>query len=120
MSYRRSLRTDERLRTKAALDRLCSAKVKARDGYRCRICGSGQSIQWAHLFSRRYLNTRWDLENSWALCRRCHYRYTKRPDEWASLLELRLGREAYEALRARAFALVKPDYSAVRLYLESV
>lgn len=115
----RSLRTDGRQREKAALDRLCAAKVKARDGYRCVLCKSREDPQWAHLFSRRYLNTRWDLENSWTLCKRCHFRYTKRYDEWLSLVETRLGAEAFARLRARAFDLAKVDLAAIRISLEA-
>lgn len=120
MTMRRSILANGRQKSKAALDRLFAQKIKARDGFRCRLCGSGTVPQCAHLMSRRYSNTRWDMENAWCLCRGCHFRYTKRPDEWAVLLEKTLGREALDMLRARAFQVVKPDYAAVRLYLERV
>lgn len=115
----KSLRTASRQKQKQQLDRLFAAKVKLRDHYRCRICNSGHNPQCAHLFSRRYLNTRWAMDGAWTLCQKHHFYYTKHPDEWFAYLEWKLGREAYEQLRARAFTVTKPDYAAIRLYLEA-
>ena len=115
----RSLRTDDRQREKQALDRLCARKVKERDGHRCVLCHSREAPQWAHVFSRRYLNVRWDPGNSMVLCKRCHFRYTKRPEEWFSLMETRLGPAAFARLRARAMNLAKVDLAAIRLSLEA-
>lgn len=119
MVINRSLRVDGRQRQRRQLDELFARKVKERDGWTCRLCHSRQSPQCAHLLSRMYAATRWDLDNAWTLCQRCHYRWTKRPAEWTMLLENKLGRDEYERLRARAFGFgSKPDYAAVRLYLE--
>lgn len=107
--------------TKRVLDARCAEVVKERDGKRCCVCRhevSGRACHWAHVFSRRYLNTRWDLQNSLVLCRSCHYRYTLRPEEWMHYVEGRMGRERFERLRARAFAVVgKVDLEAWGLYL---
>lgn len=96
-----SSRSFARQRERASLDRLWASKVRARDGYRCWVCGSRASDA-AHLFSKRYQSTRWDLDNGRALCREHHVHYTKHDLEWKAYLGKRLGLEAFEALRARA------------------
>jgi len=57
--------------------------VEERDREQCQRCSvySGQTvcwapgravIQWAHVHTREYLLTRWEPDNSLALCSRCH------------------------------------------------
>lgn len=79
-----------------------------RDGNACTLClapaAPGQKHDWAHLLSRRYLNTRWDFQNSTTLCRSCHYTYTRRPDEWFDLCQRKMGLVAWERLKLRAFS----------------
>ena len=93
---------------KRRLDTLCAAAVRDRDGHRCTLCGStgmaGQALDWAHVLSRRYAGTRWAWENSTTLCRRCHYTYTNRPDEWAHLCQTKMGLVRWEALYIKAVA----------------
>lgn len=119
MTLTRSIRADSLQRTRAILDRLAAAKVKARDGYRCVICRSGTAPQWAHFFGRSRLATRWRLDCAVTLCDPCHRYYTKRPTEWALWLEERLGRERYADLLALSLKVKAVDYAAVRVALES-
>jgi HNH endonuclease len=112
----RSIRSDLRQRQKAALDRIWALRVKASDSYRCWVCGS-RAAEAAHLISRRYSSTRWDLANGRALCGTHHRHYTKHPLEWAAYLGGRLGLAAYDALRLRAYAVSHPDYDAIRAEL---
>lgn len=90
----------------ATLDKLCADAVRERDGHRCTLCGApereGRHHDWAHLLSRRFYATRWDWMNSTTLCRTCHQRFTRRPEEWFALCASRLGREAWERLNLRA------------------
>lgn len=62
-------------------DRLMGDHVKADEGM-CRRCSSRIDLQWAHVHSRRYGATRWDRQNSMALCRADHMYFTNRPLEW--------------------------------------
>lgn len=111
-----SRRSYERQKARASLDHLWSRKVLARDAHRCWVCGSRASDA-AHLFSKRYQSTRWDLDNGRALCREHHLHYTKHDLEWKAYLGNRLGLVAFEALRARAYAKASLDYDEVRAAL---
>ncbi len=62
-------------------DRLFSLYVLNRDGW-CLACGSPEAGQCAHIISRRYRATRWDILNAVRLCQSCHVRYTHQPEEW--------------------------------------
>lgn len=115
----RSLRADGRQRDRARLDKLWARKVKTRASFRCALCGSGVGVEAAHIFSRRYAATRWDLSNGIALCYAEHRRFTKDPLAWAQVMTERMGEAAYEALRLRSLAVVHPDLDQARAALEA-
>jgi len=52
----------------------------------CEYCGdkpkSKRNIQWCHIKSRRYLSVRWDLDNCFCLCGKCHRYFTDNPDDF--------------------------------------
>ncbi|MET0465636.1 MAG: recombination protein NinG [Chitinophagaceae bacterium] len=58
------------------LDRLTSLIVRKRDK-RCVTCGSVQSLQCSHFYSRRYLSIRFDLRNCNAMCAGCNRRHNR-------------------------------------------
>jgi hypothetical protein len=93
---------------KRRLDTLCASAVRERDGHRCTVCGSqgeeGRKLDWCHLLSRRYLNTRWAWENSTTACRSCHQKYTRAPAEWVVYMQTRMGLVAWEKLYVKAMA----------------
>ena len=60
----------------AELDRYTSLIVRRRDG-RCVTCGSVQSLQCSHFYSRRYLSVRFDLRNCTAMCAGCNRRHNR-------------------------------------------
>lgn len=106
--------------------------VEARDWNTCQRCGVvedqwiedlGRSakIQWAHVHTREYYITRWEADNSLALCDRCHvffdnhkflsYEWFRKtwPDRWEHIQNvLQMGtktgdlwiRERYEEIKA--------------------
>lgn len=83
------LTNDERYCNTHALvraDQAVGAFVKARDG-RCLACGTKNDLEWAHIISRGARYIRWDPENSVALCRGCHFRFTRAPARWAVWVE---------------------------------
>lgn len=84
---RSSKRTLRKRRMILALDKACRWEVVVgRDGNTCQRCGyvsgnwiqsfSGPArqavIQWAHVHTREYYVTRWEPDNSLALCDACH------------------------------------------------
>jgi hypothetical protein len=53
------------------LDTLWSKRVMERDFYRCQYCFRAGTDPH-HIFSRKNLSTRWDINNGICLCRECH------------------------------------------------
>lgn len=99
-------------------DRLFSLLVRARDKVCCK-CGTSQHLQCAHIFSRGYMNTRWDFRNAIALCSGCHKWFTHHPIEWEDFIIARVGEEEFYAVRALACRTdIKVDYDAVLKDLE--
>ena len=105
--------TAKTLRNKA--DRLWSLAVRSRG--RCEKCGKPDgevTLQGAHIVPRRYLKTRWDLDNGLALCSACHVYFTHFPLEFEELVTDHIGAEAFADLKVRARGTAgKVDYEAV-------
>ena len=80
---------------------------------RCERCSGITALQCAHIISRRYLCTRWDLGNAVCLCARCHMYMTHRPLEWEEWVIARIGAQRYENLKRKALSICKPDYPAI-------
>lgn len=113
----RKERKTPRAKLKKIADKLWSLIVRAAG--KCHLCGSSERLQAAHGFSRRYLGTRFDLRNGWALCSGCHMRYTHDPLGWDEIMRRELG-ALYEVLRQNALAKSTPDYEAIIAQLEGV
>ena len=83
-------------------------KVKERDHHTCRKCGTrypskARGLHAAHIFSRRYKNTRHDILNGLTLCTYDHIGWAHvNPLEFHEWAKQQLGEETYEALRLRA------------------
>lgn len=104
------------LRAKA--DSMFSKLIRARDGS-CERCGNPDNLQCAHVWSRRYLSTRWDERNALALCRGCHVYFTMHPAHWHEWIVERMGQAQYEALRKRAITSAgPPNYEGIIARLE--
>lgn len=113
----RKQRKGSRAATAREADKICGELVRARG--RCEDCGSTEFLQWAHGFSRRYRGTRWDLRNSFCLCRGCHYRFTLRPLEWDEWLRNRWGQDQYDLLRRQALHGGKVDVKLILVALKA-
>lgn len=121
---KRGSRTSKRRKSRLALRKECDRRfalaIKARDDWKCVICGRG-SVQCAHIISRRYHATRWMLGNAVALCPSHHVFFTHRPLEWDEWVTARLGEAGYQELRAIALrSLPWVDYEAVLASLPAV
>jgi hypothetical protein len=109
-----SKRRKSRLALRRECDKLFAQRIKDRDGWACRACGSIQGIQCAHICSRRYHATRWTLGNAVALCARCHMRWTNDPLGWDAWVEERIGEAGYLELKRLARQGVSHiDYEAI-------
>ena len=93
---------------KRQADRLFSLIIRSRA--HCERCGTTNNLQCAHVFSRRYLGTRWNEENAYSLCAADHVFYTHRPIEWEDWCIKRMGLMEWEILRGAALIVTKPDY----------
>jgi 5-methylcytosine-specific restriction endonuclease McrA len=116
-------RTSQRRITEEKCDTLFSLIVRARDAYRCRMCGyQGRPkdgiMQCAHGWERDRRNTRFDLDNAWTLCRGCHKKYTHNFTGWTAWMRKNQGDEKFEQVWARAQITVKLDYAAVWTVLQ--
>lgn len=96
------------------------AKVKAtalhalivRSRGHCQNCASTRDLQCAHVISRRYANTRTDLDNAFCLCAGCHMRFTEWPLEFADFVEAQIGLERYNELVRKAGSRLKVDWES--------
>lgn len=81
---KRNKKTLRKNRMIKALDANCRAEVvEVRDGNTCQRCGARDGewiselqryvkIQWCHVMTREYHILRWEPDNSFAGCDRCH------------------------------------------------
>lgn len=68
----------------------------------CLKCGSRDWLQTSHIISRRYSNTRCDMDNVQLLCAKCHRRFTDFPREFSHWITESIGSDKYEQLRSKA------------------
>jgi hypothetical protein len=86
---------------------LHSLIVRTRAGFICQNCGNTRDdsqIQCAHIISRNYGHTRTDLDNAFALCAKCHWRFGKWPVEFARFIFSTIGEAEYDRIAAKAEA----------------
>lgn len=73
-------------------DKTWSFKVKERDHFKCQWCGRKDKLTSDHIFSRKKLNTRWNVDNGITLCAGCHiFRKRYEPFEWALVVIKKVG-----------------------------
>lgn len=105
------------------LDKLWALRIKERDKvcqYHKEFPGNcGKVLQAAHIFSRRNMNTRWDLQNGLLLCQGIHIFWAHtQPTRFNEWIEKRLGHVDYKHLKVRSETLVRnQDLKLVEIYL---
>lgn len=88
---------------------------------RCERCGKGQGLQAAHIYSRRYMRIRHDLENGLCLCVGCHFWAHHNPVDFTDWVRGYLDDDILGRLKEKRDNLsVKPDYKAVYEELKSL
>lgn len=90
--------------------RLHSLVVRARGA--CERCGRTETLQAAHIISRRFAATRTDETNAWCLCAGCHRRLTEHPDEHMHFVAQTIGMDQFDVMKAKALSGVhaKPAF----------
>ncbi len=106
---------------KDKLDREWSKAVKERVGWVCEKCGNDTGLNSHHIFGRRNLSVRWDLENGVSLCVACH-KYGKgsaheNPMEFSDWIREVRGEEWYDLLRLKANSIAKWSMDELELML---
>lgn len=104
------------------LEKLCNDTIRlyarVRDENRCRLCGATGNTQGAHLISCRYKSVAHQPDNLWALCVRCHKRWTEDPLGWDDLMERAFGPVEWSKRKFEAQIPCRPDYSLMRYPLK--
>jgi hypothetical protein len=90
-----------------------------RDHGSCEHCGHSDSLQCAHIISRKYSQTRTDLANAFCLCASCHMYFTDNPVDFGHFVISQIGEDTYQSLivKRRATSKVDWDAEATRLLL---
>lgn len=104
---------------KGACDRMFSQIIRSRGA--CQRCGSVQSLQCAHIISRRYSATRCDERNAWCLCAGCHMHVDGHFDAKYELTEQTIGLDVFAEVREKALGQRGPfDWSAEKARLKAL
>jgi hypothetical protein len=93
---------------KKALDCVHSRYIRARDGHRCVVCGSGENLECGHIFTRTAKSTRWDTEpdgNCHCQCHRCNMRHVENPEPYMRWYIRKHGFEKLAELKKRFLTL---------------
>lgn len=88
----------------------------------CEWCGTRNANQYhcSHIFSRRYLVTRWHPLNANCLCAGCHRKWHDKPVEAIEWIREYLGNAVYEELRKIAKTkVIKQDLKEIIFDIEN-
>ena len=93
-----------------------------REAGQCFKCTNTYRLQCAHIITRGYFGTRWDIQNAVCLCSGCHVFFTYHPIEWEDFTDEKFGVELRPLLKQRARDYTKsgrkPDYLTICEELE--
>jgi len=77
----------------------------------CIRCGNSHALQCAHIISRKYAQTRTDLDNSFCLCASCHMYFTDNPVEFGQFTIEQIGEANYTELLRKRQLIQKIDWA---------
>jgi len=110
-------RRPSRKTLKRKLDKICSGIVRTKG--KCEKCGRKNNLQSAHIFSRTYLNTRWDFTNQLCFCPDCHINFAhKQPLLFAEWVKKHLGIDKYNLLKEAHNIIYKPTIADLEIKLK--
>jgi hypothetical protein len=87
------------------LDKLCSIIIRSQG--KCQRCSGNNSLQTAHIFSRKNYSTRWSLSNMLCLCASCHFWSHQNPLLFAEFVKDLYGELRYTTLKQQAVKMKK-------------
>jgi hypothetical protein len=97
LSNKERSKKPERKRLEAALDKVVSQIVIARDG-RCVTCGTTEGLTCSHLIVRGKRLLRWDLTNCNCMCFSCNFRHNNFPHFYTRWFIKFYGLDIYEQI----------------------
>lgn len=109
--------------TDAKLDTIFSKLVRNKAEWRCERCDDGyavhaENLHCSHFMGRRYRGTRWDFENAFAHCMKCHHYFSMNPVEFRRWALKAMGQEKFDRVRIKAETVTKlTDADKEGLYL---
>lgn len=109
----KNLKVPSRTKLIKKIDKVVSHIVRIRDGWRCQRCHKlytppTQALHCSHYFSRRYMGTRFDLDNMDAMCYGCHRMIEGDKQGWYKDFKLKqLGKDKFLYLETRAYGITK-------------
>lgn len=88
----------------------------------CERCGTKKNLQCAHIYSRRFVNTRWEPGNAVCLCAGCHHWAHQRPLDFAEWIEEYIGGDIIEEIKRESKVLTRGafDYEGKLKELQSL
>lgn len=87
---------------------------------RCEVCGKIETLQCAHIISRKNHQVRWDPDNALCLCMHHHlYWAHKEPMEFAMWLSAYKGKGFYQKLKRKSEAIRPIDHETIYEELKS-
>ena len=89
-------KTPRKSSIKKRLDKEFSALIRSRG--ECERCRAIDTLQTAHIFSRRFLRIRWNPINVFCFCCRCHWWGSDNPPLFGDFVKEKLGPEKYQYL----------------------
>jgi hypothetical protein len=106
LNFKRGKKSD-RSKIIAKLDVVVSKAVRDRDGV-CQYCKKSSTTYNHHIFARRHLGTRFDMENCISLCVYCH-RFIAHgdPEKFRDFIISWMGEDRFERLKIKAYSTTK-------------
>lgn len=107
---------------KKRADILFSRFIRARDGYKCVLCGSIQFPQCGHVLSRVALATRWNDENAFCQCGKCNMKHEWNAYPFIGWYIKKFGQEKLDNLQAmwnKPHPMNRGDYEELIAGLEA-
>ena len=104
----------ERSKIIAKLDKIFSLHIRERDNWTCQRCNRKfapptKGLGCSHFWSRRHLSTRWDTDNSIALCMPCHLYHweSEKQGDYRDFMIKKLGEKKFKMLEIKAISITK-------------
>lgn len=102
------------------LDDLCGSLCRSRGICENPRCRSLYDLQWAHIITRGAHQTRWDLDNCFCLCDKCHKYFHAHPAEFRQFCIMMMGEDHYWDLVRRSNAITKIDLDKILYTLKKL